>query len=155
MNEENEKETKDQDILHTSLIRCHLLHNSLVSISFIPDRLEIDHLLLVNIMRSIFHLATLLLVLRTVDSFSPSSGVSFQRIERSFTCLHGLLSLELEKPLGIILEEVEEGGVSGVKVEELSNSGSAYTSPYRDQLVGMKVATVMDNDVTSKSIHIV
>lgn len=106
-------------------------------------------------MRGIFHLATLLLVLRTVDSFSPSSGVSFQRIERSFTCLHGLLSLELEKPLGIILEEVEEGGASGVKVEELSNSGSAYTSPYRDQLVGLKVATVMDNDVTSKSIHIV
>ena len=116
---------------------------------------EIDHLLLVNIMRGIFHLATLLLVLRTVDSFSPSSGVSFQRIERSFTCLHGLLSLELEKPLGIILEEVEEGGASGVKVEELSNSGSAYTSPYRDQLVGLKVATVMDNDVTSKSIHFV
>lgn len=116
---------------------------------------EIDHLLLVNIMRGIFHLATLLLVLRTVDSFSPSSGVSFQRIERSFTCLHGLLSLELEKPLGIILEEVEEGGASGVKVEELSNSGSAYTSPYRGQLVGLKVATVMDNDVTSKSIHFV
>lgn len=62
--------------------------------------------------------------------------------------LTALLSTELEKPLGIILEEVEENAAQGVKVEELSDSGSAYASEYRDQLIGLKVAQVMDVDVT-------
>jgi ferredoxin len=63
--------------------------------------------------------------------------------------LSALLSIELEKPLGIILEEVEENSPLGVKVEELSDAGSAYASEYRDQLVGLKVAQVMDTDVTN------
>ena len=45
---------------------------------------------------------------------------------------------------------MEEGGSEGVKVEELADSGSAYLSPYRDELVGLKIAKVMDDDVTSK-----
>jgi ferredoxin len=60
-----------------------------------------------------------------------------------------LLEVELEKPLGIILEEVQEGTANGVKVEELSDAGSAYASEYKDQLVGLKVATVMGQDVAS------
>eukprot|EP00566_Odontella_aurita_P016398 CAMPEP_0113538360 /NCGR_PEP_ID=MMETSP0015_2-20120614/7321_1 /TAXON_ID=2838 /ORGANISM="Odontella" /LENGTH=248 /DNA_ID=CAMNT_0000437923 /DNA_START=135 /DNA_END=881 /DNA_ORIENTATION=+ /assembly_acc=CAM_ASM_000160 len=59
-----------------------------------------------------------------------------------------LLSLSLEKPLGMILEEVEEGEAKGVKVEELSDAGSAYASEYRDTLVGLKLARVMGEDVT-------
>mmetsp|Transcript_19680 Transcript_19680/g.28953 ORF Transcript_19680/g.28953 Transcript_19680/m.28953 type:complete len:277 (-) Transcript_19680:348-1178(-) len=66
----------------------------------------------------------------------------------AFTELFGLLSLELEKPLGIILEEVEENEPKGVKVEELSNAGSAYTCPYKDQLVGLTLTKVMGEDVT-------
>lgn len=65
--------------------------------------------------------------------------------------LANLLSVELEKPLGILLEEVEEGQPMGVKVGELSDAGSAYASEYRDQLVGLKVASVMGEDVTCVS----
>jgi len=61
----------------------------------------------------------------------------------------GLLSVTLEKPLGMLLEEMEEGAPLGVKVEELADSGSAYASPYKDQLVGLKLATVMGEDVTA------
>jgi len=67
------------------------------------------------------------------------------------TVFASLLSLELEKPLGILLEEVEEGQPMGVKVEELSDAGSAAASDYADQLVGLKVASVMGEDVTAIS----
>mmetsp|Transcript_27797 Transcript_27797/g.39104 ORF Transcript_27797/g.39104 Transcript_27797/m.39104 type:complete len:253 (+) Transcript_27797:79-837(+) len=63
----------------------------------------------------------------------------------------GLLSITLEKPLGMLLEEMEEGAPLGVKVEDLADSGSAYASQYKDQLVGLKVATVMGEDVTAFS----
>jgi len=78
-----------------------------------------------------------------INLFRPSTihGPSFQ--------LSAMLSLELEKPLGIILEEVEENSASGVKIEELSDAGSAYASEYRDQLVGLKVAQVMGADVSN------
>lgn len=62
-----------------------------------------------------------------------------------------LLSISLEKPLGMILEEIEEGAAMGVKVKELAESGSAFKSEYGDQLVGLKVARVMQEDVTSLS----
>ena len=60
-----------------------------------------------------------------------------------------ILSVSLEKPLGMILEEVEEGEAKGVKVMELADSGSAYASEYKDQLVGLKLARVMEDDVTA------
>lgn len=62
-----------------------------------------------------------------------------------------LLSLRLEKPLGMILEEIEEGQPRGVKVEELADSGSARASEYGEALVGLKVARVMGEDVTELS----
>lgn len=102
--------------------------------------------------------ATLLTLLQRAESFSPSSRplcLSATSATTSSSCLSALLSLELEKPLGIILEEVVEGGSEGVKVEELADSGSAYASSYRDDLVGLKVARVMDNDVTSKFVILV
>lgn len=67
----------------------------------------------------------------------------------SRTALDALLSAELEKPLGIILEEVEENQAKGVKVEELTEDGSANASEFKDQLVGLKVATVQGTDVTN------
>jgi len=60
----------------------------------------------------------------------------------------GFLSLELEKPLGMILEEVEEGAPKGVLVQEIGDSGSANQSEFRDQLVGLKIARIMGEDVT-------
>lgn len=60
-----------------------------------------------------------------------------------------LLSVGLEKPLGIILEEVEEGQAKGVYVLELTKDGSAAASEFKDQLVGSTLANVMGNDVTN------
>mmetsp|Transcript_26805 Transcript_26805/g.54868 ORF Transcript_26805/g.54868 Transcript_26805/m.54868 type:complete len:260 (-) Transcript_26805:55-834(-) len=65
--------------------------------------------------------------------------------------LSALLSLELEKPLGMILEEVEEGAAMGVKVEELAEGGSAIESEGASSLVGSKVTSVMGEDVTAMS----
>ena len=104
-------------------------------------------------MIAVLSFVTTLATLASVESFTfvPKCIRSTSTIlESSTSRLHSLLSLDLEKPLGIILEEVEEGGSEGVKVEELSDSGSAYASAYRDNLVGLKVARVMDSDVTSK-----
>lgn len=61
----------------------------------------------------------------------------------------GVLSVSLEKPLGMILEEVEEGQPIGVFVLELAEEGSAAASEFKDQLVGLKLATVMGEDVTN------
>ncbi len=59
-----------------------------------------------------------------------------------------LLSLELEKPLGMILVEVEEGAPKGVYVKELAEGGSASSSQYSNRLVGCKIVTVMGKDMT-------
>lgn len=59
------------------------------------------------------------------------------------------LSVVLEKPLGILLEENEENQPKGVKVEDLLDSGSAFSSEYKDQLVGLKLAKVNGEDVSS------
>lgn len=58
-----------------------------------------------------------------------------------------LLKLSLTKPLGLILEEVEEGKASGVFVKEVSESGSAQA--YASDVTGASLVTVDDQDVTS------
>ena len=60
-----------------------------------------------------------------------------------------LLSVTLEKPLGIILEEVEEGAANGVFVKELADGGSAAASEFKDKLPGLKLLSVMGEDVSS------
>lgn len=65
-----------------------------------------------------------------------------------------LLSMELTKPLGLILEEVQENQPMGVKVQELSKEGSAYAKEeYRNVLVGMKLSQVMDVNVSNMSFE--
>jgi ferredoxin len=88
--------------------------------------------------------------------FVPSSSFTARpipsaarRTQLASTVGTELLALELEKPLGLILEEVEEGAPKGVFVLELSEDGSAAASEYKDKLPGLKVATVMGEDVTS------
>lgn len=80
----------------------------------------------------------------TTDPTRVSSlKVSKTPVEQSF------LSIELEKPLGVILEEVEEGQAKGVYILELAEEGSAAASEYKDQLVGLPLAKVMGTDVTN------
>lgn len=79
----------------------------------------------------------------------PSMQSTYSQLSMSTTTNNELLTLSLEKPLGMILEEVEENAPMGVKVEELSDAGSAYASPYRDTLIGLKVAEVMGEDCRS------
>ena len=84
------------------------------------------------------------------SSFTPLSIPSAaRRTQLASTVGTELLDLELEKPLGLILEEVVEGSPKGVFVLELSEDGSAAASEYKDTLPGKKLATVMGEDVTS------
>jgi hypothetical protein len=58
-----------------------------------------------------------------------------------------VLTLSLEKPLGIVLEEVEEGEPKGVFVLEVSEEGAA--APHKEEIMGLKVATVANEDVSN------
>lgn len=60
------------------------------------------------------------------------------------------LSLTLDKPLGLILEEDESSG-AGVIVTQVNEGGSAYTSPSKDALVQSKISTVNGIDVSTLS----
>lgn len=108
-------------------------------------------LLLVNTMT--VHSFTMLPTIKSNNNnmHSSSSTVFHLSSSSSSSNTEQLLDLSLEKPLGLLLEEVEEGQPKGVKVEELSEAGSAYASDYASDLVGLKVARVMDQDVTSLS----
>ncbi|KAL7549149.1 hypothetical protein ACHAWF_012427 [Thalassiosira exigua] len=64
------------------------------------------------------------------------------------------ISLSLEKPLGLILEEAEGGDAEaggGVVVTQVNEGGSAFDSPYGERLVGSKVGAVMGRDVSAAS----
>jgi len=60
----------------------------------------------------------------------------------------GRFSLSLEKPLGIVLEEIEEGAAKGVYVTALIEEGSAFRSEMKNEIVGSVLTTVMDTDVS-------
>lgn len=102
-------------------------------------------------------LVSLLVLASSSSAFMPQSPIAKSAnantdgVAATTSLFASLLSLELEKPLGILLEEVEEGQPMGVKVEELSDAGSAAASEYADKLVGLKVASVMGEDVTAIS----
>ena len=82
-------------------------------------------------------------------SFVPKASLKAQPLFLSSADVEqGVLSLDLEKPLGMILEEVEEGQPKGVFVLELAEEGSAAASEFKDQLVGLKVSSVQGEDVT-------
>lgn len=56
-------------------------------------------------------------------------------------------TVTLTKPLGLVLEEVEEGAAAGVFVKEISESGSAYAMA--DTLQGKTLAKVMGVDCSA------
>lgn len=94
--------------------------------------------------------------------FQPTNAFAPRSILKSTTCLSSsttspddnitaqkkILSLSLEKPLGMILEEVEEGAPQGVFVLELAEDGSAAAAPEKDVIVGSALVKVMGEDVT-------
>jgi ferredoxin len=102
----------------------------------------------------LIHIPVMLLTLvLPVEAFSPVRGrtmahAPMTNLFSSSESGETSLSVSLEKPLGMILEEIVEGSAMGVKVKELADSGSAYASEYKDQLVGLKLARVMQEDVT-------
>jgi len=98
-----------------------------------------------------FCLLLLVITSQAATAFVPPSRSLASNIKPTFFDLAAtsIVSVELEKPLGIILEEVSENEAQGVKVEELSDEGSAYTCSYSKQLIGSKVTNVMDQDVTA------
>lgn len=84
-----------------------------------------------------------------ISLLSKAAAFTFSGFKSPFKVqLTALISVELEKPLGIILEEIEENASKGVKVEDLSDSGSAYASQYKDKLIGSKVTSINGKDVT-------
>lgn len=63
---------------------------------------------------------------------------------------NNILSLQLEKPLGLILEEASDASSnSGVIVTQVNEGGSAYKSPSASSLPNSKIVKVMDVDVSS------
>lgn len=97
----------------------------------------------------LFALATVTIsnafVMRTSIEIAKTSFLELS----STSTEQSLLSVELEKPLGVILEEIEEGQPKGVYVLELAEDGSAAASEFKDQLVGLQLAKVMGTDVTN------
>ena len=69
--------------------------------------------------------------------------------ETTTTSTNNILSLQLEKPLGLILEEASDSDSSGVIVTQVNEGGSAYNSPSASLLPNSKIVKVMDVDVSS------
>eukprot|EP00545_Synedropsis_sp_CCMP1620_P000069 CAMPEP_0119009292 /NCGR_PEP_ID=MMETSP1176-20130426/4264_1 /TAXON_ID=265551 /ORGANISM="Synedropsis recta cf, Strain CCMP1620" /LENGTH=257 /DNA_ID=CAMNT_0006961771 /DNA_START=1 /DNA_END=774 /DNA_ORIENTATION=- len=95
------------------------------------------------------------LLVSVVTGFAPPllSAVSHRSAAASRTqqqqLYSSILSVTLDKPLGLLLEEMEEGAAKGVKVQELVEGGSALTSDYKDQLVGLKLSSVQGESVVA------
>jgi len=66
-----------------------------------------------------------------------------------------VFSVSLEKPLGLILEEVQEGQACGVYVKELAEAGSALAYPGPEQIVGATLSKVGGTDVTASDFDAV
>jgi ferredoxin len=91
----------------------------------------------------------ILVSLSSLDAFAPSPlRPSTTRLALSALTETTMLSLSLEKPLGMILEEVEEGAPKGVFVLDLAEAGSAASCPEKAKILGSKLITVMGDDVT-------
>jgi ferredoxin len=86
--------------------------------------------------------------------FHPSSGHGSIQLSAGSPS-ESLLTVTLEKPLGLLLEEIQEGSPQGVKIQDILESGSAYASEYKDQLVGRKVVNIMGTDVSLSTFDMV
>lgn len=78
---------------------------------------------------------------------SSTNGALFASVDAAADLVS--LSLSLTKPLGMLLEEVQDAAAEGVFVKELAETGSARE--YQDQIVGAKLTEVQGLDVTTMS----
>ena len=85
----------------------------------------------------------------SLTSSSSSSSVDSSETSSS------VFSVSLEKPLGLILEEVQEGQACGVYVKELAEAGSALAYPRPEQIVGATLSKVGGTDVTASDFDAV
>jgi hypothetical protein len=77
---------------------------------------------------------------RSLSSLSASASSSNQADETTKT-------VTLTKPLGLLLEEVQEGAARGVFVQDVTETGSAFAMA--DELRGWRLAKVMDTDCSA------
>jgi len=65
----------------------------------------------------------------------------------------GLVSLSLNKPLGLIFEEVNKSASSGVLLKDIGKDGSAYRLKNSSLFPGMKLISIMNENVESCHIE--
>ena len=81
-------------------------------------------------------------------SWPPQITAGNRRLHSSkASVVSGGLTVSLEKPLGIILEEVEVGAAKGVYVASVKEEGSAFNSDVKDLMIGMALKSVMGTSV--------
>ena len=74
-------------------------------------------------------------------------GVWVWSTQEESSSVVGETTVTLTKPLGLTLEEVQEGAAAGVFVKEISEAGSAFA--LADEIQGKTVAKVMGVDCTA------
>ena len=83
---------------------------------------------------------------------STAAPTSLLMSSPSSTTSTNTLSLQLEKPLGLILEEADDTNPnSGVIITQVNEGGSAYNSPSAAKLTNAKIIKVVETDVSSMS----
>ena len=106
------------------------------------------------------------ILINTVKSFvifssvpSPSrssrSSIFFTTTPTRLSAIrpNDVVTLSLDKPLGLVLEESDDG--VGVVVASINDGGSACLYPQKDALVGSWVVNVMGKDVSDSNFDIV
>ena len=83
-----------------------------------------------------------------VGSWSRQIMSGNRRLHSSkVSAMPGGLTVTLDKPLGVILEEVEEGAAKGVYIANLKEEGSAFNSDLKDFIIGLALKSVMGTNV--------
>ena len=81
-------------------------------------------------------------------SWPPQITAGNRRLHSSkVSAMPGGLTVTLDKPLGVILEEVEEGAAKGVYIANLKEEGSAFNSDLKDFIIGLALKSVMGTNV--------
>jgi ferredoxin len=104
------------------------------------------------------------LLINTVQSFVIPISSPSQSLRRSSIIIttptqlsvikpNDVITLSLNKPLGLVLEESDDG--VGVVVASITESGSAYLYPQKEALVGSWVVNVMGKDVSNSNFDTV
>ena len=81
------------------------------------------------------------------DHHLSATRVFSFRLQAESTAASSIVELSLPKPLGLILEEKEEGKAAGVFVKEVVDTGSA--AEHASKILGATVASVQGIDVTA------